>query len=161
MNGVYLSLHPPPRGILFCVRIAEFFGFSGSAAIHPDPRLAAAPAGSPGAFFLAGAADREKAKQNCGGGGVCTRKGQSSSDSDPSLRLLFLVFFLVVLSSSFAHAWTGSACEWGVEETCFLALFIFPCCSFLLCYCFFRSSDLKNWWMGGRIAEVAFDMHVS
>jgi hypothetical protein len=79
---------PPsaPGNSFLC--IAEFFGFSGSDAIPSPPCRCRPPRFS--RSFLSGRRSRE-ARQNCGG--ACPRKGQSSSD--PPLRLLFSVFFLV------------------------------------------------------------------
>jgi len=81
MNDVYLSLHPPPRGILFCVSR----NFLGSRA--PPRSIPSSPCRSSrcsrrlSRSFLSDRRAAEKAKQNCGG--ACTREGQSSSD--PSL----------------------------------------------------------------------------
>lgn len=105
MNGVYLSLHPPPRRTLFCVS-RNFLGSRAPPRSHPHPRLAVAvagPPGSPGAFFLAGAVEK---RDRIPAAPACAR-----SEPLRSVSCSLSSFLWIVVLCSVAQGCTRSACE--------------------------------------------------
>jgi hypothetical protein len=96
---------PPsaPGNSFLC--IAEFFGFSGSDAI-PSPPCRCRPPGSPGAFFLAGAVEKQDR--------IAAAPARAKVRAPPILRSVscsLSSFLWIVVLCSVAQGCTRSACE--------------------------------------------------
>jgi hypothetical protein len=106
MNGVYLSLHPPLREILFC-RIFWVLGLRRDPILaSPPPPPPPAPGGSPGASSLAGRRRSREVTGNCSGGGAFpAQRSELPNPSSPRLAPLTRPLGLLAALLFFVRGW--------------------------------------------------------